>query len=81
MLVTALAVTMIIGLVTIVGLLVTRLRTAPPLPALPASIRLPEGAQVEALTFARGYTVVVTRSGAVLIYRSDGTLAQSVAVE
>ncbi|MFT3689078.1 DUF6476 family protein [Paenirhodobacter sp.] len=81
MLVTALAVTMILGLVTIVGLLVTRLRTAPPLPVLPEVIRLPEGARVEALTFARGHTVVVTTAGEVLIYRADGTLARTVAVE
>ena len=81
LLVTALAVTMILGLVAIVGLLVTRLRAEPPLPALPQGIHLPAGTQVEALTFARGYTVVVTQAGAVLVYRRDGTLAQTLTLD
>ncbi|WP_235820057.1 DUF6476 family protein [Phaeovulum veldkampii] len=92
-LVTALAATMIVGLVTIVTLLVIRLpgggAQAPQagvaaggqtgaLPALPASITLPDGAEVQAVTFARDLLVVVTASGEVLIYTPDGHLRQRV---
>jgi len=80
-LVTALTATMIVGLVTIVGLLVIRLPGAAPLPQLPEAITLPEGAEVQAVTFARDYTVVVTAAGEVLLYRPDGTLAKTVPVE
>lgn len=80
-LVTALTGTMILGLVAIIGLLVTRLPGAAPLPELPAAITLPAGERVEALTFAQGFTLVVTASGRVLVYRANGTLAQELALE
>lgn len=71
-LVTVLTAVMIVGLVTVVGLLVTRLTMAPPLPELPASVELPEGAVPEAVTFARDWLVVVTDSGEVLLYAPTG---------
>lgn len=81
-LVTALTVVMILGLVAIVGLLVTRLGGGtPPLPVLPNLIKLPEGTGAEAVTIARDYTVVVTDRGTVLLYRKDGTLAQTITIE
>jgi hypothetical protein len=80
-LVSALTVTMIAGLVAIVALLVIRLPGQAPMPELPASIALPEGARPAAITFAREFTLVVTEAGAVLVYRPDGTLAQELALE
>ncbi len=63
---------MIVGLLTIVGLLVTRLGTPTPLPVLPTDIQLPDGAVPVAITFARDWLVVVTGDGTVLLYRPDG---------
>lgn len=80
-LVTALTGTMILGLVTIVALFVIRLPGGAVLPDLPATITLPAGEAVEALTFGKGYTIVVTASGRVLIYRANGTLAQELALQ
>jgi hypothetical protein len=77
-LVTALAGTMIVGLVTIIGLLVTRLPGAGKLPVLPEAIQLPAGSRAETVTFGKGFTVVVTDAGRVLVYRRDGSLAQDV---
>ncbi|ADE86538.1 DUF6476 family protein [Rhodobacter capsulatus] len=78
---TTLAGVMIFGLLTIIFLLVTRLPGATKLPALPAAITLPAGEKAEAVTFGRGFTVVVTESGRVLVYRPDGGLAQDVALK
>lgn len=80
-LVTALTATMIAGLVAIIALLVIRLPGKAALPDLPAAIALPAGARVQAITFARDYTVVVTEGGEVLLYRPDGTLARTVALQ
>jgi len=63
---------MILGLLAIVGLLVTRLGTPAPLPALPETIELPEGATPAAVTFARDWLVVVTEAGEILLYRPEG---------
>lgn len=64
---------MIVGLVAIVGLLVTRFGTPPaPLPTLPANLILPEGATPAAITFARAWLVVVTDAGDVLLYNANG---------
>jgi len=71
-LVTTLAGVMIVGLVAIVGLLVTRLGTSPPLPDLPASVILPEGASPAAVTFAQHWLVVVTQDGQILLFDRDG---------
>jgi Family of unknown function (DUF6476) len=59
-LVTALAGTMIIGLITIVALFVTRLPKAPPArAALPESLQMPDGLSAEAITMGRGWVGVV----------------------
>ena len=64
-LVTALAGTMILGLITIVGLLVTRLPAAPaPRPALPEALALPDGLSAEAVTMGRGWIGVVASGAA-----------------
>lgn len=80
-LVTALTVTMIAGLVTIVALLVIRLPDGAPLPELPAAIRLPDGAKAEAVTFARKALIVLTDRGDVLIYAPDGQLLRQIRLE
>ena len=75
-LVTSLAVVMGLGIIAIVAILWLRLGTAP-LPELPASISLPEGAKADAVTFARDYIVVVTDKGEVLLYDRAGKLKTS----
>lgn len=79
LLVTALAVTMIAGLITIVALLVIRLPAqgraqAPELPALPAAITLPEGVAALSVSFAEGRVVVLGQGGEVLLYSPEGAL-------
>jgi len=81
LLVTLLTATMIVGLIAIVALLVIRLPGQAALPDLPDAITLPEGTTVQAVTFARDYTLVLTDAGTLLAYRPDGTLAKSVPIE
>lgn len=72
---------MILGLLVIVGLLVTRFR-APPLPDLPAAITLPEGARATGFTQGRDWFAIVTDDGRILIYdRAGGTLRQEVVLD
>lgn len=64
---------MIVGVLTIAALLVTRLNNlSAPLPALPETVILPEGARAAAVTFARDWLVVVTEAGEILLYRPEG---------
>lgn len=83
-LVAALAATMILGLIAIVALLVIRLPGGGPgpaegLPALPAAVKLPEGATPQAVTFGRGWVAVVTTAGQILVYDgATGALRQTV---
>ncbi len=76
---------MILGLLVIVGLLVTRFWSEPappPLPALPDTITLPEGARATAFTQGEGWYAVVTDDGRILVYdRASGALRQIVTVE
>jgi len=65
---------MILGLVTIVGLLVTRLSGPVPLPELPAAVILPEGVRPISLAFAGNRIVVLSADDRVLVYLRDGTL-------
>lgn len=64
---------MILGLLAIVGLFVTRLGRAP-LPDLPATISLPEGARPQAVTWAQDMLIVVTDAGRVLVFDRAGRL-------
>lgn len=76
-LVTGLTLVMGLGMVAIVALLWFRLGQ-PVLPELPANVTLPDGARVEALTFARDLIVVVTDAGEVLLYDRNGVLKDRV---
>ncbi|SEN45283.1 hypothetical protein SAMN05216227_101465 [Pseudorhodobacter antarcticus] len=81
-LVTVLTLTMIVGVITVVGVLVTRMpqsfASAPVGPTLPAAIVLPEGARAQAVTFGAGWVAVVTQNDRILIYSTAGALRQEV---
>ena len=79
-LVTGLTLVMIVGLVTVISLLVTRLRQAPDPMVLPAQIVLPEGAEPAAFTRGPDWLAVVTGDGRILVYGIDGALWQEVRV-
>jgi hypothetical protein len=68
-LVTVLAGTMIIGLITIVALLVIRFPTAINSgPSIPPEIVLPIGVTAEAYTVGRGWYAIVTTQNEILIF-------------
>ena len=85
-LVIILTITMIAGVITVVGLLVTRMPRlgAPPGPssatptpaALPPELTLPAGTRAAAVTMGQGWIGVVTDDGCVLIFLPDGQLHQ-----
>lgn len=80
-LVILLTLTMIGSVITVVGLLVTRMpRAFPATPELPAQIALPAGATARAVTFGEGWIAVVTDTDRILIFAPDGRLAQDIAV-
>ncbi len=73
---------MIGGVITVVGLLVTRMPQAFSAPAtsLPDGFTLPAGAKAEAVTFGTGWIAVVTTDDRILIFGRDGRLRQDVAI-
>lgn len=78
-LVIVLTLTMIGGVITVVGLIVTRLPQAFSAgPELPADLTLPDGARAQAVTFGTGWTAVVTSDDRILIFGRDGDLRQEV---
>ncbi|OJH44377.1 MULTISPECIES: DUF6476 family protein [Paracoccus] len=79
-LVTGLTLVMGFGMVAVVALLWLRL-SQPVLPELPGNIKLPDNVQVQAVTFATDWIVVVTGDAQVLLYDRNGTLKQTVAVQ
>lgn len=80
-----LTITMIVGVITVVGLLVTRLpqslgpRSAAP--ALPDTITLPAGTSAQAVTFGAGWTAIVTQDNRILIFGADGAMTQEIAIQ
>ncbi len=73
---------MIIGVITVVALLVTRMPGAvrAGLP-LPEQITLPDGAKAEAFTQADAWYAVVTTDDHILVYsRKTGALLQDIAI-
>lgn len=81
-LVIVLTLTMIGGVITVVGLLVTLMPQAISSagPSLPEGFTLPEGAEAQAVTFGEGWIAVVTQDSRILIFGRDGTLRQEVAL-
>lgn len=83
-LVTALTFTLILGVITIVGLLVTRLPMVGGSGAggaFPETLALPEGAEPQAVTRgAAGWVAVVTKDNRILIFDSQGRLTQEVQI-
>ncbi|TDK51747.1 DUF6476 family protein [Antarcticimicrobium luteum] len=80
LLVTTLTAVMIVGLVVVVGLLVTRLSNKTP--PLPETITLPGGAQALAVTMGPGWYAVVTDDQRILIFdATSGKLRQTVGIE
>jgi Flp pilus assembly protein protease CpaA len=82
-LVILLTLSMIGGVITVVGLLVTRLPQAitAPGPNLPEGFALPAGAEAAAVTFGEGWTLVVTKDNRILIFGRDGALRQEVRLD
>ncbi len=81
-----LTLTMIIGVITVVAVLVTRMPHSfgtqatksiqSGLPNLPASVTLPAGTAPQAITFGTGWTAIVTTDNRILVYSNDGQLQQ-----
>ncbi|PZX46272.1 hypothetical protein LY56_01245 [Roseinatronobacter thiooxidans] len=72
---------MILGVIVIIGLLVTRLGMAPAPLALPDSITLPAGAAPQAITLARDWVLVLTQDDQVLLFdRNSGALRHQMAL-
>jgi len=77
-LVITLMITMILGVITVVWLLVTRMPDGrAQMPALPPGIVLPEGLRAQAVTYGAGFTLVVTDAQSLLMFDSAGTLRQT----
>lgn len=85
-LVTVLTITMIIGVITVVAVLVTRMpasfatTAAPTGPNLPDSITLPAGSTAQAVTFGAGWVAIVTSDNRILVYTDAGELRQDVTI-
>ncbi|UWQ89388.1 hypothetical protein K3727_11155 [Rhodobacteraceae bacterium M382] len=80
-LVTVLTAVMIVGVVIVVGLLVTRLKSGPAQMALPDQIVLPDGTRPQAFTQGATWFAVVTHDDRILVFsREDGRLVQDIAV-
>ncbi len=74
-------ITMIGGVITVVGLLVTRLPTAgAQAPTVPAKLELPVGTVAQAVTFGTGWTAVVTTDNRILIFGNDGKMRQEIPI-
>ncbi|MFN4154523.1 MAG: DUF6476 family protein [Paracoccaceae bacterium] len=79
-LVIVLTATMIVGVITVVGLLVTRMPDISPM-AVPEQLKLPEGARAAAVTMGRDFIAVVTEDDRILIFGRNGELRQEIAVQ
>jgi hypothetical protein len=80
-LVIALMITMIVGVITVVWVLVTRMPDARNfVPILPDQLILPPGEVATAVTMGSGWSAVTTLSQKILIFNSEGVLVQTVQV-
>jgi Family of unknown function (DUF6476) len=80
-LVTVLTVTMIVGVITVVGLLVIRMPQMTTTPILPSQLTLPDGAKAAAVTLGTGWIAVVTTDDRILIFDNAGNLRQNVKID
>lgn len=77
----ALTLTMIVGVITVVALLVTRMPGAiQPSAPLPDQITLPAGVRPVAITQGVQWFAVVTSDERILIFNRDGSLRQEVVI-
>ena len=76
-LVIVLMITMIVGVITIVGLLVTRMPDGSSV-GVPEAVVLPEGERAAAVTVAQDMLLVVTESQRLLVFDRMGTLIREV---
>lgn len=80
-LVITLMITMILGVITVVWLLVTRMPDGNALRLdFPATLALPAGASPLSITQGPGWIGVVTTDSRFLIFAPDGSLMQEIAV-
>jgi Family of unknown function (DUF6476) len=76
-----LMITMIVGVITVTGLLVTRMPDGSRQSVdWPEGLPLPEGAVAAAITRGSDWTGVVTTDGRMLIYNTDGSLRQEIKI-
>ena len=79
-LVSVLSITMIAGILVIMGLLVSRYMQDKP--QLPDRITLPEGKRAMAYTEGRGWFAIVTEDNEILIYDGEsGTLRKTLKID
>ena len=72
---------MIVGVITVVGLLVTRMPDGRALaPVLPQNLTLPDDAKAQAVTMGTGWIGVVTTDNRILIFTPDGALRQELQI-
>ena len=72
---------MIVGVITVVGLLVTRMQQGAVAPVLPENLVLPDGATAAAVTMGTGWIAVVTRDNHILIFGLDGKLLNDLRID
>lgn len=66
---------MILGVIVIIGLLVTQIARSPAPFGLPDHVSLPEGVRAQAVTLSRDWVLVVSEDQIVLVFdRRNGTL-------
>ena len=79
-LVSALAVTMVVGLIVLIGLFVMRFPNTPA--PFPREIALPQGVTASAITRSADWLAIVTQDGRLLIFSPDGQkLLQEIRVD
>jgi len=80
-LVIVLMITMIVGVITVVGLLVTRMPNANAAgPAIPPILQMPANTTALAITQGKGWIGVVTTDNRLLIFTPQGALQQEITI-
>lgn len=77
-------ITMIVGVITVVAVLVTRMPNANAITeprALPESIVLPENTTAQAVTLGKDWIGVVSSANLFLLYDRNGTLLQTIELQ